>query len=144
VKDNIRLLEGAFNRLFALNRITNQELDLAFVQNALQDLIETRVRKTISATQIRDIVAEYYHLDPNVMIGKSRKRPIVDARQVAMHFCKNLTQLSLEAIGRHFGGRDHSTVIHACKAVQARLDTDSRFTNELKDVERLLAQRVLH
>ncbi|MEQ9104870.1 MAG: chromosomal replication initiator protein DnaA [Rhodothermales bacterium] len=144
VKDNIRLLEGAFNRLFALNRITNQELDLAFVQNALQDLIETRVRKTISATQIRDIVAEYYHLDPNVMIGKSRKRPIVDARQVAMHFCKHMTQLSLEAIGRHFGGRDHSTVIHACKAIQARLDTDSRFTNELKDVERLLAQRVLH
>ncbi len=144
VKDNIRLLEGAFNRLFALNRITNHELDLAFVQNALQDLIETRVRKTISATQIRDIVAEFYHLDPNVMIGKSRKRPIVDARQVAMHFCKHMTQLSLEAIGRHFGGRDHSTVIHACKAIQARLDTDSRFTNELKDVERLLAQRVLH
>lgn len=144
VKDNIRLLEGAFNRLYALNRVTHKELDLGFVQDSLADLIDTRIRKTISATQIRDIVAGFYNMEATVMIGKSRKRPIVDARQCAMYFCKQFTQLSLEAIGRHFGGRDHSTVIHACKAVQARLDTDSRFAGELMEVERLLTQRIMH
>lgn len=144
VRDNIRLLEGAFNRLYALNRVARQELTLPFVQEALADLIQARVRKTISASEIRDIVAEFYSLDPTVMAGKSRKRHIVDARQTAMHFCKALTQLSLEAIGKQFGGRDHSTVIHACKAVQARLDTDTQYKSELASVERLLTQRIVH
>ena len=144
VKDNIRLLEGAFNRLLALQKITRQQIDLNFVQEALQDLIDNRTRKSISASQIRDIVAEYFQLDPDLLIGKSRKRPIVDARQVAMHFCKRMTQHSLEAIGRRFGGRDHSTVIHACKAIQARIDTDPRFVEDLERMDQLLKNRVLH
>ncbi len=144
VKDNIRLLEGAFNKLLALHSVTRQPIDLTFVQDALADLIDNRTRKSISASQIRDIVAEYYDMDTDLLIGKSRKRPIVDARQVAMHFCKRMTQHSLEAIGRRFGGRDHSTVIHACKAIQARIDTDPRFVEELERIEQLLKNRVLH
>lgn len=144
VKDNIRLLEGAFNKLLALHSVTRQSVDLTFVQDALSDLIDNRIRKSISASQIRDIVAEYYDMDTDLLIGKSRKRPIVDARQVAMHFCKQMTQHSLEAIGRRFGGRDHSTVIHACKAIQARIDTDPRFVEELEHIEQLLKNRVLH
>ncbi len=144
VKDNIRLLEGAFNRLLALHQVTKKTVDLIFVQDALQDLIDNRTRKSISASQIRDIVAEYFNMDPDLLIGKSRKRPIVDARQVAMHFCKQMTQHSLEAIGRRFGGRDHSTVIHACKAIQARIDTDPRFVEDLERIEQLLKNRVLH
>jgi chromosomal replication initiator protein len=110
----------------------------------LQDLIDNRTRKSISASQIRDIVAEYYAMSPELLIGKSRKRPIVDARQVAMHFCKLMTQHSLEAIGRRFGGRDHSTVIHACKAIQARIDTDPRFVEDLGRIDQILKNRVLH
>lgn len=144
VKDNIRLLEGAFNKLLALQSVTQKSIDLVFVQDALQDLIDNRTRKSISASQIRDIVAEFYAMDTDLLIGKSRKRPIVDARQVAMHFCKLMTQHSLEAIGRRFGGRDHSTVIHACKAIQARIDTDPRFVQELGQIEQLLKNRVLH
>ncbi len=144
VKDNIRLLEGAFNRLLATQQITKRPIDLAFVQEALQDLIDNRTRKSISASQIRDIVAEYYTMSPDLLIGKSRKRPIVDARQVAMHFCKLMTQHSLEAIGRRFGGRDHSTVIHACKAIQARIDTDPRFVEDLGRIDQILKNRVLH
>ena len=144
VKDNIRLLEGAFNRLLATQQITKKPVDLAFVQEALQDLIDNRTRKSISASEIRDIVAEYYTMSPELLIGKSRKRPIVDARQVAMHFCKLMTQHSLEAIGRRFGGRDHSTVIHACKAIQARVDTDPRFVEDLGRIEQVLKNRVLH
>jgi len=144
VKDNIRLLEGAFNKLLALHSVTRQPIDMTFVQDALSDLIDNRARKSISASQIRDIVAEYYDMDTDLLIGKSRKRPIVDARQVAMHFCKQMTQHSLEAIGRRFGGRDHSTVIHACKAIQARIDTDPRFVEELGRIEQLLKNRVMH
>lgn len=144
VKDNIRLLEGAFNKLLALHSVTRQPIDMTFVQDALSDLIDNRARKSISASQIRDIVAEYYNMDTDLLIGKSRKRPIVDARQVAMHFCKRMTQHSLEAIGRRFGGRDHSTVIHACKAIQARIDTDPRFVEELGHIEQLLKNRVMH
>lgn len=144
VKDNIRLLEGAFNKLLAMQQVTRRVIDLHFVQEALQDLIDNRTRKSISASQIRDIVAEYFTMDPDLLIGKSRKRPIVDARQVAMHFCKQMTQHSLEAIGRRFGGRDHSTVIHACKAIQARIDTDPRFVEDLGRIEQLLKNRVLH
>lgn len=144
VKDNIRLLEGAFNRLLATYQVTRKPVDVTFVQEALQDLIDNRTRKSISASQIRDIVAEFYTMSPELLIGKSRKRPIVDARQVAMHFCKLMTQHSLEAIGRRFGGRDHSTVIHACKAIQARVDTDPRFVEELGQIEQILKNRVLH
>jgi chromosomal replication initiator protein len=144
VKDNIRLLEGAFNRLLATQQITKRPIDLTFVQEALQDLIDNRTRKSISASQIRDIVAEYYTMSPDLLIGKSRKRPIVDARQVAMHFCKIMTQHSLEAIGRRFGGRDHSTVIHACKAIQARIDTDPRFVEDLGRIDQILKNRVIH
>jgi chromosomal replication initiator protein len=80
-------------------------------------------------------------MSPDLLIGKSRKRPIVDARHIAMHFCKLHTPLSLEAIGRRFGGRDHSTVIHACRAVQARIDTDPSFVDEIEHLERRLIPR---
>lgn len=143
VKDNIRILEGAINRLLAIKQISkNRPIDLAFVQEALHEIIDTRTRKTVSAEGIRDIVAESFELEPDLLIGKSRKRPIVDARQVAMFFCKQLTQLSLEAIGRRFGGRDHSTVIHACRAVQARIDTDPGFKVQVELIGQRLQTRV--
>lgn len=143
VKDNIRILEGSVNRLLAMKQISkNRPIDLAFVQEALHEIIDTRVRRTVSASGIREIVAESFDLDPDLLIGKSRKRPIVDARQVAMFFCKRLTQLSLEAIGRCYGGRDHSTVIHACRAVQARIDTDPGFKIQVELISQRLQTRV--
>lgn len=144
VRDNIRCLEGAFNRLLALQQITRKEVDLHFVREALHDLVDKQARRSVSATEIREIVAEHYNLGTDVLIGKSRKRPIVDARQVAMHFCKLMTQLSLEAIGQRFGGRDHSTVIHACKAIQARLDTDPGFCTEVEEIDSKLKHRLMH
>ena len=142
VKDNIRLLEGAINRLLALSQISNRPVDLALAQEALHEIIDRRVRKTISAEGIRDMVAESFGIEVEALIGKSRKRPIVDARQVAMFFCKRLTQLSLEAIGKRFGGRDHSTVIHACRAVQARLDTDPTFKKQAEQIAQLFQTRL--
>jgi len=143
VKENIRILEGAVNRLVAMKQISkNRPIDLAFVQEALHEIIDTRASKTVSASGIREIVAESFDLDPDLLIGKSRKRPIVDARQVAMFFCKQLTQLSLEAIGGRFGGRDHSTVIHSCRAVQARIDTNPAFKIQVELISQRLQTRV--
>jgi chromosomal replication initiator protein len=143
VKDNIRCLEGAFNRLLALRDVKRGPIDLEFARNALSDLVHAGPRRSVTAEEIRDIVADYYDMDIDLLIGKSRKRPIVDARQVSMHFCKAMTQLSLEAIGSRFGGRDHSTVIHACKAIQARLDTDPGFEKQIEDLEKRIENRVV-
>jgi chromosomal replication initiator protein len=139
VTDNIRVLEGSLNRILASRHIDDSPLTLDIVQPLLADVISTSKRRTPSATEIRDLVAEAYGMTVEQVIGKSRKRPIVDARHVAMHFCKQMTSLSLEAIGRRFGGRDHSTVIHACRAVQARIDTDPAFCVELERLERRLS-----
>lgn len=139
VTDNIRVLEGSLNRILASRNIDDSPLTLDVVQPLLSDVISTSKRRTPSATEIRDLVAEAYGMTIEAIIGKSRKRPIVDARHVAMHFCKQMTSLSLEAIGRRFGGRDHSTVIHACRAVQARIDTDPAFCVELERLERRLS-----
>ena len=138
VTDNIRVLEGSLNRILASRRIDEAPLTLEAVQPLLSDVISTSKRRNPSATEIRDLVAEAYGMTVEQLIGKSRKRPIVDARHVAMHFCKQMTSLSLEAIGRRFGGRDHSTVIHACRAVQARIDTDPAFCVELDRLDRRL------
>ncbi|MBO6575097.1 MAG: chromosomal replication initiator protein DnaA [Rhodothermales bacterium] len=138
VTDNIRVLEGSLNRILASRHIDDSPLTLEVVQPLLSDVISTSKRRTPSAAEIRDTVAEAYGMTVEQLIGKSRKRPIVDARHVAMHFCKQMTSLSLEAIGRRFGGRDHSTVIHACRAVQARIDTDPAFVVELDRLERRL------
>lgn len=143
VKDNIRCLEGAFNRLLALREVRRSPIDLPFAREALSDLVHAGPRRSVTAEEIRDIVADYYDMDIDQLIGKSRKRPIVDARQVSMHFCKALTQLSLEAIGSRFGGRDHSTVIHACKAIQARLDTDPGFEKQIEELEKRIENRVV-
>ncbi|NNF05098.1 MAG: chromosomal replication initiator protein DnaA [Rhodothermales bacterium] len=143
VKDNIRCLEGAFNRLLALKEVRRSPIDLPFAREALSDLVHAGPRRSVTAEEIRDIVADYYDIDIDQLIGKSRKRPIVDARQVSMHFCKALTQLSLEAIGSRFGGRDHSTVIHACKAIQARLDTDPGFEKQIEELEKRIQNRVV-
>jgi len=143
VKDNIRCLEGAFNRLLALREVRRKPIDLPFAREALSDLVHAGPRRSVTAEEIRDIVADYYDMDIDLLIGKSRKRPIVDARQVSMHFCKAMTQLSLEAIGSRFGGRDHSTVIHACKAIQARLDTDPGFEKQIEELEKRIENRVV-
>lgn len=139
VTANIRSLEGALNKILAAWRIGLVELSVEKIRPLVVDLVEGDQRRSLSAGEIRDAVAEAYGLSPDDLSSKSRKRPIVDARHVAMHFCKVLTPLSLEAIGKRFGNRDHSTVIHACRAVQARIDTDPLFVDELERIARRLA-----
>ncbi len=133
VTSNVRELEGSLIRLIAHARLQRRPINLELAQETLRGLIrEQPVRLEIS--DIQRIVAEFYGIDVRQLLGSSRKREIVSARHVAMYFCKQNTQSTLKTIGGSFGGRDHSTVIHACTAVEDRIDTDPAFREEFARV----------
>ena len=133
IKSNIRELEGALIRLLAHGTLHKREVDLALAKDVLRDLI-TDTRVTLTIDQIQRLVCEYFGIPEDLVRAKTRKREVVQARQVAMYFCKSLTQHSLKTIGLHFGGRDHSTVIHANQSVENQIDTDPKFKDMIAEI----------
>ncbi len=132
VKNNIRELEGSLIRLLAFSDLQKTEVDLPLAKEILRDIIrEPHVQLTIE--EIQRLVCGFFGMPEDLVKEKTRKQEVVQVRQIAMYFCKNLTNHSLKTIGLHFGGRDHSTVIHACTSVQNRLDTDTKFTEMVED-----------
>jgi chromosomal replication initiator protein len=134
VTDNIRKLEGCLVKLFATASLNNTEITLSLAKNVLKDII-TDKQMNISVEGIQRIVCDYYKISENDIRGKSRKQEIVNARQVAMYLAKQLTKSSLKTIGLHFGGRDHSTVIHSCQAVEGDLEQNPKVR---KDIDELM------
>ena len=133
VKSNIRELEGALIRLLAHATLHKREIDLPLAKEVLRDLIkETRINLTIE--EIQRITCYYFNISEDLVRAKTRKREVVQARQVAMYFSKQLTQHSLKTIGLHFGGRDHSTVIHSCQSVENQMETDPKFKEMLDEI----------
>ncbi|MBA7585377.1 Chromosomal replication initiator protein DnaA [subsurface metagenome] len=96
-------------------------------------------RREISINYIQKIVCDYYNIPLNLIQSKTRKREIVQARQVAMFFSKSLTKSSLATIGTQIGGKDHATVLHACKTVNNLIDTDKQFRLQIQDIEKKLS-----
>ncbi len=140
IKSNIRELEGALIRLLAHATLHKREIDLNMAKEVLRDLIkDTRVNLTID--EIQRIACEYFNIPEDLVRGKTRKREVVQARQVAMYFSKQLTQHSLKTIGLHFGGRDHSTVIHANQSVEDQIDTDPKFSDTIEEIRQRLELR---
>ena len=134
-KSNIRDLEGAIIKLLATASLQNvNEIDLKLSKNALRDMVKESVTQ-ISIESIQDHVCEYFDIDTNKVREKTRKQEIVEARQLAMYLSKKFTKSSLKTIGLHFGGRDHSTVIHAISTVENRLNTSPKYTRILDDLE---------
>lgn len=113
---DIRRLQGALNQVRANALLVGGEVTLSLVRHALKDRIETRTR-AVNAENIRDVVAEYYGISVKDLVGKKRARNIARPRQIAMALVRELTQDSFPEIGQVFGGRDHTTVIHACEKV---------------------------
>lgn len=99
---------------------------------------ESEVKSPIET--IRGVVFDYYGIDPSHKMDKNRKREIVQARQVSMYFCKGLTKESLAIIGDEIGGKDHSTVLHACKTVNNLMDTDRVFKGQVEKIEKKLSE----
>ncbi|MDG5768193.1 chromosomal replication initiator protein DnaA [Balneolales bacterium ANBcel1] len=134
-KSSIRDLQGAIIKLLAtasLQRIDN--IDLPMAKRILKDLIK-ETKKHISIESIQRLVCDYFGIDPNKVREKTRKQEIVEARQIAMYLSKTMTKSSLKTIGLHFGGRDHSTVIHAIGSVEDRLETSPKFQQIIKDIQ---------
>ncbi|MDZ7658902.1 chromosomal replication initiator protein DnaA [Fodinibius sp.] len=125
-KSNVRDLEGAIIKLLAFASLEHvDEIEPQMAKRVLKDMIQES-QTTISIEQIQDYVCDYFGIDTNKVREKTRKQEIVEARQIAMYLSKQFTDSSLKTIGLHFGGRDHSTVIHAISTVEERMQTTAK------------------
>lgn len=134
-KSNVRDLEGAIIKLLAMSSLQGiDRIDLALAKKILKDMIKD-TKSNISIDSIQNHVAEYFGFESNKLKDKTRKQEVVEARQIAMFLAKKLTKSTFKTIGLHFGGRDHSTVIHAITTVEDRLSTNSKLKRVIKDLE---------
>ncbi len=133
VTSNIRELEGALIRLLAYSSITGEDVSLDLTSKVLKDIIKSS-SKNINIESIQTEVSKFYNIPVDLIISKTRRKEIVTARQVAMYLAKILTNSSLKTIGLHFGGRDHSTVIHSYQLVERRKKTDKEFNREINNI----------
>ncbi|HTF19099.1 MAG TPA: chromosomal replication initiator protein DnaA [Chryseolinea sp.] len=141
VDTNLRDMEGVLNSLIFHATLLKKEIDLELAKEVLKNIIK-EIQSDVSVDFIQKTVAESFKIDPEVMKGKVKKREIVIPRQVAMYFCKRYTQLTLALIGENFGGRDHSTVIHALESVEDMMKTDPNFKNTVDELGKKLKLRV--
>ncbi len=137
IPSNVRELEGALRRVVATAQLTGQPITMEFAKDALSDLIAVQA-KSVSIENIQKTVAEYYKIRLADLSGKSRSRSIVRPRQVAMRLSKELTSKSLPEIGQSFGGRDHTTVMHACKKVEELKDSDLGIREDCANLIRII------
>lgn len=138
IRSNVRELEGALHRLVASARFSNREIDLDLAKDTLQDLTLFQERK-ISIENIKKTVADYFNIRVADLKSKRRNRQIARPRQIAMALAKELTSMSLPDIGDAFGGRDHTTVIHACKKVDELTRTDSKIKEDYASLQKILS-----
>jgi len=137
ISDNIRELEGALISLLAQSTLNKKEITLDLTKEMIDKLIKSTKRE-ISIDYIQKVVCNYYNIGLEQLQSKTRKREIVQARQVAMFFSKTLTKSSLATIGSQIGGKDHATVLHACKTVNNLIETDKRFRLQVDEIEKKL------
>jgi len=135
IKNNIRELEGVLVSLVAQSSLNRREMDLGLAKEVIKNFVK-QINKEITVDFIQNLVADHFEVTVDKLQGKTRKRSIVIARQLSMYLAKKMTNQSLKAIGQNFGGRDHSTVIYSCKAVQDLLDTDMIFKDTVADLEK--------
>ncbi|MEX1269957.1 MAG: chromosomal replication initiator protein DnaA [Balneolaceae bacterium] len=134
-KSNVRDLEGAIIKLLATASLKHvDEIDLLMAKSVLKDMVQT-TNSQISIEAIQNYVCEYFGIDTNKVREKTRKQEIVEARQIAMFLSKKFTKSSLKTIGLQFGGRDHSTVIHAISTIEERLSTSPKHKRIIKELE---------
>jgi len=139
VHANIRELEGALTSIYAVATTTGQEIDLELAQTALEGQIEA-TSKHISITDIAGVVTSHFDVRLADMQSKKRSQSITEPRQICMYLARNLTRHSLEEIGGHLGGRDHTTVMHACSKINQAKDTDPKMSALLNDLTNQITQ----
>lgn len=139
ISTNVRVLEGALTRLFAFSSLVGREITLDLTQECLADILRASERK-ITVEEIQRKVAEHYNIRLSDMIGPKRVRTYARPRQVAMYLSKHLTSRSLPEIGRRFGGRDHTTVIHGVRRIEELKQKDGQIAEDLELLRRALEE----
>jgi chromosomal replication initiator protein len=137
VTNNVRELEGALVSLLAQSMLNKREITLELAAKLINKLVKNSKRE-LSIEYISKVVCDYFNMSVDALQAKTRKREIVQARQIAMYFSKSLTKYSLASIGAQIGSKDHATVLHACKTVTNLKDTDKNFRQFVEDIEKKL------
>lgn len=138
INTNVREIEGALNSLIAQSSLNKKAITLDLAKKMIDKFVKNTARE-VSIEYIQKIVCDYFDIEIEVLKSKTRKREIVQARQIAMYFSKKLTKSSLANIGAHCGGRDHATVLHACRTVNNLAETDKQFKAYLDDLDKKLS-----
>lgn len=141
IKSNIRELEGALIRIVAFSSLTNKEISIDLASEALKDIISNKQNKQITIELIQDVVASYFNIRIEDFKSSRRTRNITYPRQIAMYLCRKLTDMSLPRIGEEFGGRDHTTVIHAYEKISGALKEDEELKYTIKEITKRFSQK---
>lgn len=134
VQSNVRELEGAMIALFAQATLNKKEIDLELAKRVMKNFVKTSARE-LTIENIQKMVCEYFALPYDKLLVKTRKREVVQARQITMYLAKKFTKSSLKNIGEHFGGFDHTTVIHSCQTVENLMDTDTEYKENILELQ---------
>ena len=135
IVSNIRELEGALTRVVAYAKLTKAQITRSLAENALKDIFNEQSAIEITPERIQEVVAQYYNIRPEDIIGSKRNSSIAKPRQIAMYLSRQLLDMSLPKLGEHFGGRDHTTIIHGINKIQDNLKTDKNLQNVIFELE---------
>jgi len=135
-QSNIRNLQGALTRVIAYASLTGNSITLEMTQDVLKDIIARNNISNITIPYIIDAVAKHYHISSKELVSKKRNREIAFPRQIAMYLCRKYTSSSLPQIGREFGGRDHTTVLHSCDKINSLLGEDISLNSTIEEISR--------
>ncbi len=138
IRGNVRELEGALIRVGAFSSLTGQPITTELAKKILRDTVQAK--RILTAEEIQRVVAERFHLKQAEMKSKKRTKTIVQPRQITMYLCRRLTSLSFPEIGRYFGGKDHTTVIHACRQIEKRMEADATLKQLVESITRQLKE----
>ena len=136
IDSNVRELEGCLTRLIAYSNMVGEPITMELCEKALKEIFEQRIQKKITAELVMQTVSDYYSVSMDEMIGATRKREITVPRQIAIYLTRELTGMSLPQIGNVFGGRDHTTVMHSCKTVEAAVKNNTGTKDIVDQIKR--------
>lgn len=139
IKSNIRELEGALNKLIAFGNLEKKEISVALAEEVLKDIISPDEKRQVTPELILSTVAEHFHVTENDIKGSRRSSDIVQPRQITMYLCREMTTMSLEAIGAFMGKKDHSTVINGCKKIVEKMDSSESLRNTVEVIRKKIS-----
>ena len=138
IDSNVRELEGCLSRLVAFSNMTGRPITPELCEEAMKGVLDQKRHKQVTAELIMNTASDFYGLTLNDLTGPTRKREITVPRQIAMYLTREMTGMSLPQIGNAFGGRDHTTVMHSCKTVEAAMVTNPNLRLVVDEIKRLV------